>query len=240
MLNRASKILVALIAAASSAAAQQTAPDPGTAPTPVAPAPQAPVTQESDASGILLAPKSRDAMPMPPVDSDGETRTVSSKVAAALSMGMPKFSPPTPTPTPAAAEPEDLRDIDKPRNEIHRLPKYVVREARPPIFRERDLFTMDGMLDLTMKRHSGLIIGNILGLNSNPKPGSPAYQMMVDDERKENMDDLNDTAHAISQGDSAGASYILQQSQSTYMRGGGDWDWSATGPVGGILGGGGK
>ncbi len=239
MLNRASKILVALIAAASGAAAQPAAPAPANATPPNAPASQAPSTQQSDASAILLTPKSRDAMPLPPVDSDGETRTVSSKVAAALSMGMPKFSPPTPTPTPAA-EPEDLRDIDKPKNEIHRLPKYVVREARPPIFRDRDLFTMDGMLDLTMKRHAGLIVGNFLGLNSNPKPGSPAYQMMVDDQRKENMDDLTDTAHAISQGDSAGASYILQQTQSTYMRGGGDWDWSATGPVGGILGGGGK
>jgi hypothetical protein len=239
MSNRASKVLVALIAAASSAAAQNRAPDPGTSTAPTATASQPAAAPENDASGILLAPKSRDPMPQPPVDSDGETRTVSSKVAAALSLGMPKFSPPTPTPTPAA-EPQDLRDIDKPKNEIHRLPKFVVREARPPIFRERDLFTMDGMLNLTMKRHAGLQIGNLWGLNSSPKPGSPAYQMMVDDQRQANIDDMTDTAHAISQGDPGGASYILQQTQGTYMRGGGDWDWSATGPVGGILGGGGK
>lgn len=239
MLNRASKILVALIAAASGAAAQQTGSDPGASTAAHAATPPPAVTEASDASGILLAPKSRDAMPLPPVDSDGETRTVSSKVAAALSMGMPKFNPPTPTPTPVA-EPQDLRDIDKPRNEIHRLPKYVVREARPPIFRDRDLFTKEGMLSLTMKRHAGLMLGNIWGLNANPKPGSPAYQMMVDDQRQDNIDDLNDTAHAISQGDPDGASYILQQTQGTYMRGGGTWDWSATGPVGGILGGGGK
>ncbi len=236
MLNRASKILAALIVASSSAAAQKTAPDPSTATPANAPVSPSPVTEASDASGILLAPKSRDPMPLPPVDSDGETRTVSSKVAAALSMGMPKYSPPTPTPIPVA-ESQDLRDVDKPKNEIHRLPKYVVREARPPIFRERDLFTKDGMLDLTMKRHAGLQFGNIFGLNSSPKPGSPAYQMMVDDQRKENMDDLLDEAHAISQGgDHAAASYILQQSDSTYMRGGGDWDWSATGPVGGLTG----
>jgi hypothetical protein len=239
MLNRASKILLALIASAAGAAAQQAPPNPAPAPAANAPAPTAAGAPESDASGILLAPKSRDPMPMPPVDSDGETRTVSSKVAAALSLGMPKYSPPTPTPTPVA-EPQDLRDIDKPKNEIHRLPKYVVREARPPIFRERDLFTKEGMLDLTMKRHAGLQFGNILDLNANPKPGSPAYQMMVDDQRAENMDDMKDTAHALSQGDPDAASYILQQTQSTYMRGGGTWDWSSTGPVGGILGGGGK
>jgi hypothetical protein len=229
MLNRASKILLALIASASTAAAQQAAPGPGPGPAP------AQAAETTDTSGILLAPKSRDSMPLPPVDSDGETRTVSSKVAAALSMGMPKFSPPTPTPTPAA-ETEDLRDVDKPRNEIHRLPKYVVREARPPIFRERDLYTKTALIDLYFKSHPGLIFGNILGLNAVAKPGSTTYQMMVDDERQENVDDLRDTAHAISQGDSAGASYILQQSDSTYMRGGGTWDWSGTGRVGGLTG----
>jgi hypothetical protein len=228
MLNRASPILVALMVAAATAAAQETSP-----------APPANAANPSDASAIVLAPKAKDDASAQPVASDGVTRTVSAGVAAALSAGMPHFTPPTPTPTPAA-EPLDMRDIDKPKNEIHRLPKYVVREARPPNFRNRDLFTMDGMLDLTMKNHAGLRFGNILGLNSENKPGSPAYQMMVDDERQENMDDLKDTAHAISQGDPSGASYILQQSQATYMRGGGDWDWSASGPVGGILGGGGK
>jgi hypothetical protein len=234
MLNRALQILVALTVAAATAAAQETSP-------PSAPA--AGTTQaganSSDASSFVLAPKAKDDNSSQPVASDGVTRTVSAGVAAALAAGMPHYSPPTPTPTPAA-EPVDMRDIDKPKNEIHRLPKYVVREARPPIFRNRDLFTMDGMLDLTMRRHAGLRFGDVLGLNSENKPGSPAYQMMVDDERQENMDDLKDTAHAISQGDPSGASYIMQQSQATYMRGGGDWDWSASGPVGGILGGGGK
>jgi hypothetical protein len=234
MLNRAFQILVALMVTAATAAAQESTPaiatGAGTAQT---------GSNSSDASSIVLAPKAKDDNSSQPFASDGVTRTVSAGVAAALSAGMPHYTPPTPTPTPAA-EPVDMRDIDKPKNEIHRLPKFVVREARPPIFRNRDLFTMDGRLDLTMNTHAGLKFGNVLGLNSENKPGSPAYQMMVDDERQENMDDLKDTAHAISQGDPSGASYILQQSQATYMRGGGDWDWSASGPVGGILGGGGK
>ena len=46
-----------------------------------------------------------------------------------------------------------------------------------------------------------------------------------------------DEAHAMAQGgDSAQARYILQQSDSTYMRGGGTWDWSGTGRVGGLTG----
>jgi hypothetical protein len=225
MSNRAQKILLALMVAASSAAAQQTTPTPS----PAAPAEAAAPT--SDASGIVLAPRPKDFIPAPPVDSDGETRTVSPRVAAALSAGLPKFSPPTPTPA-VEAEPKDMRDIDKPRNEIHRLPKFVVQEARPPIFRDRDLYTQTGLIDLYFKSHPGLILGNILGLNS-----AAAFDMYMDDERKANMADLADTAHAISQGDREGAAYILQQSQNTYMRGGGTWDWSATGPVGGLTGG---
>lgn len=223
MPNRASKILLVLMVAAATASAQEITPTPTTAPA------QAPET--TDASGILLAPKSLDSMPLPPVDSDGETRTVSAKTAAALSEGMPKFTPPTPSPSPTP-EVQDMQEVDKPKNEIHRLPTYVVRETRPPIFRARDLYTQTGLIDLYFKNHPGLIIGNVLGLNS-----AAAFDMYQDDLRQANMDDLKDTAHAMAQGgDTAGASYILQQSQDTYMRGGGTWDWSATGPVGSLTG----
>jgi hypothetical protein len=226
MKNRASNLLLALLISAGTAAAQDGAPAPAQGASP-----DAAVT--TDASSVVLAAKPREyAPPAPPTASDGVTRTVSPGIAAALSAGMPRFSPPTPTPVPTA-EPES----DKPKNGIVRLPAYLVREARPPIFRNRDLFTKEGMLDLTMKAHAGLEFGNILGLNANPKPGSPAYQMMVDDERQESMDDLFDTAHAMAQGgDNAKAAYILQQSDSTYMRGGGTWDWSGSGPVGSLTG----
>jgi hypothetical protein len=236
MKNRACNFLLALMVSAAGAAAQDAAPTPAPAPGAGPDSPQA-AAQTTDASSVVLAAKPKEYVaPTPPPDSDGVIRSVSAGVAAALSAGAPKYSPPTPTPTEAAVE-QDMRDIDKPKNEIHRLPQYVVREARPPIFRNRDLFTTQGMLDLTLKNHAGLNFGNILGLNASPKPGSPAYQMMVDDERKENMDDLFDTAHAMAQGgDFAEGSYILQQSQSTYMRDGGDWDWSGSGPVGGLTG----
>jgi hypothetical protein len=232
MLNRPSKIFLALMAAAAAAAAQETTPTPTQAAPSGPQASPASGAETSDASGIVLSARPKAYVPAPPVDSDGETRTVSPGIAAALSAGMPKFSPPTPTPTPVA----ETQDIDKPKNEIHRLPQYVVREARPPIFRDRDLYTQKGIIDLYFKNHPGLVIGNILGLNS-----AAARDMYLDDQREENMDDLKDTAHAMAQGgDAAEGSYILQQSQSTYMRAGGTWDWSGTGPVGGILGGGSK
>ena len=225
MKKRANSLLAALMISTAAVSAQDAAPTP-------APAPVAPAAQTTDASSVVLAAKPGVYVaPTPLPDSDGATRSVSAGVAAALSAGAPRYSPPTPAPSPT---PEV---VDKPKNGIVRLPKYVVNESRPPVFRDRDLYTGDALLDLTMRRHAGLFFGNILGLNAENKPGSPGYQMMVDDERKDNMDDLFDTAHAMAQGgDYAEGSYILQQSQSTYMRGGGDWDWSGSGPVGSLTG----
>ena len=220
MTQRALSFLTVLLATAAFAGAQNATPS-STAPMP-GPATQVTPTPNPDTSAIVLAPKQKDAFPLLPVDSDGETRSVSAGVAAALASGMPKYSPPKPTPTPAETA-TDLRDVDKPKNEIKRLPKYVVQESRPPVFRDRDLFTAAGIADLSFKSHPGLEFGNILGLKT-----SVATQMNQDDERQRNMSDLYDTAHAMSLGgDAAEGRYILEQSQETYMR-----DLDGFGPTG--------
>jgi len=194
------------------APAQTTASAPAPASEPAARVSPAAGTETSDASSIVLARKPAAFALAQPADSDGVTRSVSPGVAAALSQGVGKYSPPTPTPTPVA-EPLDLRDIDKPRNEIKRLPKYVVRESRPPIFRERDINTTAGQIDLSFKSHPGLLFGNLFNLNSGV-----AYDMYLDDQRQANIDELTDIAHALSRGDPKAGAYILEQTQSTYMR----------------------
>jgi hypothetical protein len=223
MTRSAPTFLLILAVSAAAAAAQDAAP---AGPTPT-PATSEPETQ--DASATVLASKPNPFFQeAPPSDSDGRARSVSPAVAAALAEGLPKFSPPTPTPTPEAGEPEDMRDVDRPRNEIKRLPKFVVQESRPPIFRQRDLFTSEGLADLAFKAHPGLLFGNFLGLNSGV-----AQQMLEDDQRLENISDLKDTAHAmILGGDVAEGEYILQKSQETYMRTNDDWMTNAPGAPG--------
>ncbi|HMD61791.1 MAG TPA: hypothetical protein VKG78_10180 [Opitutaceae bacterium] len=229
-MNRASKILLAVMAAAAPAAAQN-----GPSPTP-APAHSAPDSSPAagpdagDASSIVLADKAPTLAPLQP--DDGSGRSVSAKIAEDLASGMPRYNPPTPTPTPAA-EPLDMRDVDKPRNEIRRLPKYVVRESRPPVFRNRDLYTTEGLAGLGFKRHPGLgFPGNILGLNSEV-----AYQMYLDDERLANIEDLTDTARAMARGgDKAESEYILKASQETYIRPI-EETWNGPGGGGGFSGG---
>ncbi len=227
-MKRASKILLAIMAAAATAAAQQTAPPPTPAPAPSEP-PAAPAVH---ASNVVLAPR---APALAPIQADeGSSRAVSPEIAADLASGMPRYAPPTPTPA-TTAEPQDLRDIDKPRNEIRRLPAYVVRETRPAVFRDRDLYNTKGLVDLSFKSHPGLIVGNFLGLNSKV-----AYEMYLDDQRLENIQDLAETAHAMALGgDKAESDYILKESQQTYMRPI-EETWTGPGGGGGFSGGGGR
>jgi hypothetical protein len=97
------------------------------------------------------------------------------------------------SPVPAA----DLRDVDKPRNKIPRLPvevmqKYMVREARIPVFRTRDLYTKAGLIDLSFKEHPGLRIGNIFNLNANF-----AYDNMIGEQLFAARQELADTTFAM-------------------------------------------
>jgi hypothetical protein len=229
-MNRALLFFLAVATCAGVSRAQESVPAPPAAATPPAAASPAAPAPANDASTLIMAPPPRDGGPAGRLDSDGETRAVSPAVAAALAEGMPKYSPPTPTPTPAPEQ--DLRDLDKPKNEIKRLPKYEVIEKRPPIFRPRDLYTHAGLVNLSFDNHPGLRFGNILGLNSDA-----AYQMYLDEQRLADIADLTDEARAMSRGgDKAESSYILQATQDTFMRTDDDWHISGLGTNGGAEG----
>lgn len=229
MLNRASKMLLAVMAAAAPAAAQNPpAPPPATVD-------QAPAAAPGSAENAVLAAKAPTPVPAQAAEPDDSGRPVSSRIAADINSGMPRYSPPTPTPVAPPDAATALRDIDKPKNEIPRLPKYVVRETRPLVFRNRDLYTADGLVNLSFKNHPGLGFGNLLGLNSKI-----AYEMYLDEERQASIDDLSDTARAMAAGgDSAESKYILKESQETYLRPI-EETWGGPGGNGGFSGGGGR
>lgn len=199
------------------------------------PATPPPQDVPTDAGSIILA-KKMEAPPsalLPDPDA-ANNRVVSSKVAAALSEGMPKYSPPTPTPTPVPeTEEQDMRDVDKPKNQIKRLPKYVVHESRPPIFQKDALLTDAGKVELYIKEHPGLRIGNLWGLNS-----SIALAMARDEQRLSAISDLQDTARAMARGGDADESkYIMQATQDAYIQNAPLWSWNGPGGNGGNSGG---
>lgn len=149
-------------------------------------------------------------------------RAVSKNVAAALAARMPKYSPPKPVEKKKAIDGQDMRDIDTPRNKIIRLPEYVVRERKAPVFREQDIYTEKGLKELAAKRYFST---TNLALNKFTLPlvgiGAEAYALMLyqQDERLKNISDLNESADDVSLIDEDSAEEIRKVTRETYHRG---------------------
>jgi hypothetical protein len=158
-------------------------------------------------------------------------RAVSSDVAAALAAAAPKYTPAPPKPEPLPEEEKpDLRETDRPKNEIIRLPKVYVREPKPAVLRERSVNTEKGLKDIAMRRYL-TDADRALNLVSLPFFSSLAEQralaMYAEDERLQNMADLKDAANNASKSDPAAGAYIRRESDLTYLRTR-DFGWSST------------
>jgi hypothetical protein len=160
-------------------------------------------------------------------------RAISSDVAAALAAAAPKYTPPPPPPPPKPeAEQVDMREIDKPKNTIVRLPKYIVQEKKPPVFTERSIHTEKGLTDIAMRRY---ISDADRALNRWTLPlfgtskESRAMAMYAEDERLRNMTNLEETASAASKSDGAAGTYIRKEAQKTFLRSS-DFGWSSGEP----------
>jgi hypothetical protein len=184
------------MAAAASVVAQ------GVTPTPT------PVTQAVDAASIIFAPRPPSPEPTPHLGI--ADRPDSTAIAADIASTMPVYGPELYSPK-SGTSAADLRDIDKPKNQIPRLPvvmmqKYVVRESQLPEFRTRDLYTKAGLIELSFKEHPGLRIGNFFNLNAKV-----AYDMMVDEQLYAARQDLVDTVFAMAAGGDPQEIDVMQQ-----------------------------
>jgi hypothetical protein len=171
--------LLAFGAAIGLAAAKGGAPDDG---------PRAP-----DSTSVILAAKpaapSSQPLPSPPTQ-------VSAAISAEISSGMPGYTLATASSSPNP----DKAAADKPLNDIPRLPvemlrKYEVRENRMPVFRPRDLYTNEGLTELSFKEHPGYRIGNIFNLNA-----PAAHNRIIGEQLFAARIDLVDTAFAMATG----------------------------------------
>jgi hypothetical protein len=199
-------------------------------------------TADSTKSSPLAATPASDSPATPttstpaPAPKPHAPHAISPELAATLAAGRPKFNPPPPPPE---QKPEDelpdLRDLDKPRNGIIRLPKMVVQGARPAIFTEKKLYTEKAFAELLAKRYysQGYLAFSRFASNSPlalflPSAETSALARYQEEERLQNMSDLNDAANlAAKAGDKADSEYIKAQSTDTYMR---RMDWGYQGP----------
>lgn len=157
------------------------------------------------------------------------TRVISSEVASQLAAMTPKYTPPAPKPAPKTEqEMIDLRDIDKPRNDIIRLPEVYVREARTPVLNERAVHTEEGLREIAFRRyisefdramnrfHLPILSGySLLGGNPTERRAMTMYE---EDERLRHMAELDDAARMVKTSDAAAGEYVRREAQKTYLR----------------------
>lgn len=125
-----------------------------------------------------------------------------------------------------------MREIDKPKNQIVRLPKYIVQEPRPAVFSERAIHTEKGLTDIAMRRYIS-DVDRALNRWTLPLFGTSkearALAMYAEDERLRHMAEMEATAASVSQADAAAGEYIRRESEKTFMRTS-DFGWSSGPP----------
>ena len=114
---------------------------------------------------------------------------VSTALAGRITAVAPKFDPAV-----AAAmgkSPEvgvDLREFDKPKNTIVRLPDFTVQEDKIPAIKPREMITAAERRRLTYRKHPGLHFGSLPLLGND---GIAAF-MAYEEERLERMKEMDD------------------------------------------------
>ncbi len=141
-----------------------------------------------------------------PAEPKKRTRVVSNEVAAALAAGMPKYDPPKPVEPKAEEDLPDLRESDKPRNGIIRLPDYVVREKKPPVFNQADVRDKQ---NFALHRFAGL---NLSGGNNRI-----ARDLLWEEERLTSKAEFTDLARTGSVNDPESQRYYKKLLNDTYV-----------------------
>jgi hypothetical protein len=168
-------------------------------------------------TGLFAEEPAKEPVPTPV----GKHRAVSSELAASLAASMPKYDPPKPVEKKPVEADVDAREIDKPQNQIIRLPEYIVQEKKPPVFRERDINTQKGLGELAKRRY---LSQTVQALNRYTIPlfgtSAEAYAMMLyaEDERLQNISELNATADDVGLVNPENAREIREATAETYQR----------------------
>lgn len=163
-------------------------------------------------------------------DKPRAARAISPDVAAQLAASRPKFTPIAPPPPPKPDEDmPDLREIDKPKNTIVRLPKFVVQEQRPAVFRDKDILTKEGLAKLAMRRYFSetdralnrfrLPLFSAYSTNGTGQSNQErALAMYAEDERLKDMADYADKTNMVMKSDATEGKKVQDVSRSTFMR----------------------
>lgn len=167
-----------------------------------------------------LAPALTAAPPAQPAPA----RALSPATAARLATNAPKYVAPDSSTERAHPNAPDLRETDRPRNTIIRLPDYVVRQSKPAtIITEDQVVTLEGKLERTYARHRGLRAGSFWIFKNDVA----AREILEDDERVARRSAMNDLLGLLQVGsDPAVERSVRAQIKDTFIR---PADWVSQG-----------
>jgi hypothetical protein len=189
------------------------------------------------AAAVMAQPVSIPATDPPAVQpASAQPRMVSPGTADLLRAALPKSAfvkPPEKKPDP---NPPTLSETDKPPEEVLRLQKFVVREAQPPIFTERDLNTPQGLKAIAMRRYfpemdralNRFMLPLFAPISTKGTSNEVrAMTMYEDEERLKNMSEITDRTNMAMKSNAAAGAKMKNVERDTFMR------WSDIGWQGG-------
>lgn len=154
-----------------------------------------------------------------PAVSSQPARIISPRLAAILAATLPPYVPATPRPV-------DRGTVARPGEEnsdsnILLLPPYVVHGPRPPVFHEREVLTQRGLSELAQRRYITQL-DHALNRYRIPLFGitceARALAMYAEDERLQNMADLDRTARDAAMVDRVAGAELKRLADATYQR----------------------
>lgn len=161
-------------------------------------------------------------------------RAISPAVAELLKASLPKIAPVKPAAKkPESAAPE-LRETDQPQNEIVRLPNFVVRESKPPVFREQDIYTRQALARRLAQRYYSegyLAFSKLVGYTPLsyvlPSAEASAMAQFRDEERLRQKHEFEDLTNMIT--DPAAGAKAKEVGRDTFLHWG-DMGWQGGRP----------
>lgn len=139
-------------------------------------------------------------------------RAISPAAAAQLAVAAPKYEPPPPAPTGETSP--DLREIDRPRNTIIRLPNYLVQEEKVIVPTEREVMTPQARLSLALKKYPGLRLGSFWIFRND----GIALAMLAEEERLEQKRAFEDLVQLMQVSDPAAKATAKRSVEQAFMR----------------------
>jgi hypothetical protein len=192
-------------------AAAAIAAEPPAAPSPSDAIKRPPILVETPPEAGERAPRSPAAAPSP--NEPSRARPISPAVGTQLAAVAPKYDAATAQEKPAELTP-DLRETDKPRNTIIRLPNYIVRPEKPPVFKERELQTPKARRELALRKYPGLNVGSFWIFRND----GIGLAMLAEEERLEQKREFEDLVSLMRITDPAAHDTAKREVEKAFLR----------------------